>query len=290
MNGSSSPGALLDTALAYTAAQGGERVRAAIAAQYGADPADVQLTTGASEGLLILFALAAGPGANVIVPSPSFPTVHALAEGFGVERRLYHLRPENGFAPDLDEITGLIDGRTRMPIVNSPHNPTGTCLSNADMKALHDLCAARGIWFVSDEVYHPLYYGIETASAAALPEAIVLSSCSKVFSLSGLRLGWILDRDPQRRASYWKARAYFTISNTPLAEHFAEIALTHGSALIERSKAAGRHNLSLLDTFFADHGGMFRWVRPQGAPSAFRGSPRVKTRDRSAKSSRRAAC
>jgi aspartate/methionine/tyrosine aminotransferase len=65
------------------------------------------------------------------------------------------------------------------------------------MQDLHDFCVERGIQFVSDQVYHPIYHGPETQSAARLPHATVIGDFSKALCLSGLRIGWMIDRDPR---------------------------------------------------------------------------------------------
>src|SRR6185503_18092698 len=114
---------------------------------------------GAAEALLMLFFSAAEPGVNVVLPNPGFPTNTALPESLKIEIRFYNLRRENGFRIDLDEVRSLVDRNTRIVLVNSPHNPTGTVVSDQEMESLHDLCAARNIQFVSDEVYHPIYHG-----------------------------------------------------------------------------------------------------------------------------------
>src|SRR5580658_3172881 len=89
--------ALLETRLLYTTPGGTPELRELIAATHGVDPDCVQMVTGASEALLILFFLEAEPGANVVLPSPGFPANGALAESLGIETRFYHLRAENGF-------------------------------------------------------------------------------------------------------------------------------------------------------------------------------------------------
>src|SRR5436853_6172614 len=91
---------------------------------------------GASEALLILFFRAAEPGANVVLPNPGFPANTALAKSLGLAIRYYSLRAENRFRVDLDEVRKLVDADTRMLLVNSPHNPTGSVLSDEDMQSL----------------------------------------------------------------------------------------------------------------------------------------------------------
>src|SRR5580704_16848032 len=148
---------LLDTSISYTAATGTPALRAAIAELEGVDPEAVQVVTGASEALQILFFLAAEPGANVVLPCPGFPANTAMAESLGIAVRYYHLRAENEFRVDPEEIRGLVDGDTRLLLVNSPHNPTGSVIVDEEMESLHDFCAERRVQLVCDQVYHPIY-------------------------------------------------------------------------------------------------------------------------------------
>jgi len=154
-------------------------------------------------------------------------------------------------------------------LVNSPHNPTGAVLSNAQMREVHDFAASRGVPFVSDEVYHPIYHQDETNSAALLPHATVLGSFSKSLSLSGLRVGWIVDRDRARQQQYINARSYFTISNSPLTEQLALVALQHREEIFARTRRIATANLQLLDQFFDEWKSELGWVRPRGGMICF---------------------
>ncbi|MBA3767401.1 MAG: pyridoxal phosphate-dependent aminotransferase, partial [Acidobacteria bacterium] len=160
---------LQETELVYSSGQGSEKLRQAIGEMQGASAEQVQIVTGASEALLILFCMASQAKANVILPFPLFPSTAVVADLFGLETRFYHLRRENNFSVDLDEIKKLADDKTKLLLVNTPHNPTGATLCDEELRALHDFAAERGIQFVSDEVYHPIYHGRETESAAILP-------------------------------------------------------------------------------------------------------------------------
>jgi aspartate/methionine/tyrosine aminotransferase len=261
--------ALLDTRVSYTSAAGTLALRTAIAALEGVEADEVQVVTGASEALLILFFLAAEPGANVVLPKPGFPANAALAESLGLAVRYYTLRAENQFRVELDEIRRLVDRNTRLLLVNSPHNPTGAVLSDAEMQDLHDFCVDRRIRFVSDQVYHPIYHGAETRSAARLPHATVISDFSKALCLSGLRVGWMIDHDPRRRERYCTARNYFTITGNVLGERLAVIALQHSHTIYARANHAATQNLALLDRLFAQYAGFLHWLRPRGGMTAF---------------------
>jgi aspartate/methionine/tyrosine aminotransferase len=255
--------------LVYGHAAGDEHLRAAIAQMQGVTPDCVQVVTGASEALIILMWLAAEAGANVILPHPCFTTFTALPESLGVETRLYRLRPEDRFRIDVHEIEKLADVNTRLILVNSPHNPTGTTITDEDFERLHGFAAERGIQLVSDEVYHPVYHDGETRSAARLPNATVINDFSKAFSLAGLRLGWIIERDPQRQQRYWNARAYFTITNAPLMEVLATIAMRNRAVVLNRTQEVARRNLLLLEKFMKEHEQVLAWVRPRGGLTAF---------------------
>src|SRR6202041_2948904 len=202
----------------YGRPAGADGLRAAIADMQQVDVDKVQVVTGASEALLILMWLSAEPGANVILPQPGFATFSALPESLRLETRYYGVRKENGFRIDVEEIKKLADRNTKLVLVNSPHNPTGATISDAELDSLHEFTSSRGIQLVSDEVYHPIFHGQPTKSASRLPHATVIHDFSKAFPLSGVRAGWMIEHDPKRRRDYWTARAYFSITNNSAGE------------------------------------------------------------------------
>jgi aspartate/methionine/tyrosine aminotransferase len=260
---------LLQTKLFYTPPAGSAELREELARMEGVEPESVLVMTGAAEALLILLHLAAEPGANVVLPNPGFPTNEAVAESLGIETRHYTRRARDNFQIDLDEIRQLIDRSTKLVLVNSPHNPTGAVLSEADMEALHDFCADRHVQFVSDQVYHPIYHGPAMRSAARLPHATVIGDFSKALCLSGLRIGWMVEPDRRRREHYLNARSYFTVSSTVLGERLATLALQHREVVYERTRRTAAANLPLLDRLFAEHPDWLGWVRPAGGMTAF---------------------
>ncbi len=253
----------------YSRVAGADSLREAIAEMQGVPVETVQVVTGASEALLALMWLAAEPGANVILPLPGFTTFSALPQSLALETRFYSVRRENGFRMDPGEIQGLADSKTKLILVNSPHHPTGATLGDSEMEALHDFAAARGIQFVTDEVYHPIYHGRQLKSAARLPHATVIGDLSKAFSLSGVRTGWIIEPDVLRRQQYWTARAYFTISNATTAEILSEIAIRRREVVLGKTQEVATGNLKLLERFMVDHDDVLGWIRPQGGMTAF---------------------
>lgn len=261
---------LLDSPISYVSARGTPALREAIAGLEGCNPDHVLATTGGAEGLLLVFSHAAGPRANVILPQPGFPANDALAQAFGLEARYYHVRQENGFRIDVDEIRSLIDGNTRLLLVNSPHNPAGAILSDAEMESLHDHCAARNVQLLSDQVYHPIYYhGHGMRTAARLPRATVLGDFSKALCLSGLRIGWIIERNEERRARYLNARSFFTVCGSAMAERLGALAVRKHEAIYARARRIAAENLGRLERFFNEWSDLFRYTAPSGGMTAF---------------------
>ena len=254
--------------LVYSRVGGVDSLREAIAEMQRVPTESVQIVTGAAEALLIVMWLAAEPGANVILPLPGFATFSAIPESLGLENRFYHVRRENGFRIDLDEIRQLADSKTKLVLINSPHHPTGATISDAEMEALHDYAVERGIQLVCDEVYHPIYHGTQMKSAARLPHATVIGDLSKAFSLPGVRTGWIIDHDAQRRQQYWTARAYFTITNTTTGEILSEIAIRKRDTVLGKTQEVASRNLKLLEPFMAEHRDILGWISPQGGMPA----------------------
>jgi aspartate/methionine/tyrosine aminotransferase len=259
----------LNHKLVYGRPAGADSLREAIAEMQNVPVDTVQIVTGASEALVVLMWLAAEPGANVIIPQPGYPPFSALPESLGLETRFYHVRRENSFRIDPDEIKRLADSKTKLILINSPHNPTGATISDEEMEVLHDFTAERGIQLVSDEVYHPIYHGKPTKSAARLPHATVISDLSKAFSIAGVRTGWIIEHDVQRRQQYWNARATFSISNNTPGEILSEIAIRKRDIVLGKAQEAATRNLKLLERFMADHRDILGWIPPQGGMTAF---------------------
>ena len=259
----------LNHKLVYGRPGGAEGLRAAIADMQQVDVDKVQVVTGASEALLILMWLAAEPGANVVLPRPGFTTFSALPESLRIETRYYAVRKENGFAIDVEEIKKLTDRNTRLVLINSPHNPTGATIGDADLDSLHEHTSSRGIQLVSDEVYHPIYHGESTKSAARLPNATVIHDFSKAFPLSGVRTGWMIEHDPERLKRYWNARAYFSITNNTAGEMLAEIAMRHRDIVLGKTQKIASENLRQLHAFMSEHRETIGWIPPRGGMTAF---------------------
>jgi aspartate/methionine/tyrosine aminotransferase len=267
--GGGSPAALGELTLSYAPPQGGKLLRECIAARHGVDPDHVLVMTGASEALIALTCLFAGDGASIVLPKPVYPAVPVFARAWGMRVREYELDREQGFAQTATGVLAAVDGSTRVVFVNTPHNPTGSVMTVSEQRKLAEALAERGIPLIVDEVYHPLYHGAEMPSASALANTIVVGDFAKALSIPGLRIGWLIDRDPARREALLDLRSYFTISGSPLTEAVGAHALAHAPAILGRLRAVARANLTLLTPFMEKHRDVLAWTPPAGGTTSF---------------------
>ena len=267
--GGGSEAALAEVKLSYAPPQGGKLLRERIAALHGVDPDHVLAMTGASEALIALTAYFAAPGASIVMPRPAYPAMPVLARAWGLEVREYALRPEYGFAQTAEGVLTAVDDSTRAVFVNTPHNPTGSIMPVNEQRKLAGLLAERGIPLIVDEVYHPLYHGAESASAANIPSTIVLGDFAKAMSIPGLRIGWLVDADAARREALLDFRSYFTISGSPLTEAIGAHALANAAEIHARLQATSRGNLALLTRFMHEHRESIGWTPPAGGTTCF---------------------
>src|SRR5262249_43758034 len=157
---------------------------------------------------------------------PIYPQLRAVAEAIGCRVRAWPLRAERGWRPDLEELERLVTPRTRMVIVNFPHNPTGATLTPAEQDALVAACARVGAYLVWDAAFGEVTYG-----APPLPDpgskyerAVSMGTLSKAYGLPGLRVGWCLAA-PEVLEKMVRLRDYLTLHLSPLVELLAARAL-----------------------------------------------------------------
>jgi aspartate/methionine/tyrosine aminotransferase len=259
--------------LGYTETLGSPLLRREIAGLYetlGAD--DVIAVVGASEALFILVSALIRPGDHVVALWPAYQSLYDLARAQGAQVELVELRPEDGWALDLDRIAAAMRPTTRAVIVNLPHNPTGMHASEAELDALVELVERNGATLVSDEVYRGLEHcpGDRLPAAAdRSPSAVSVGVLSKSYALAGLRVGWLATRDRELLSAVAQVRDYTSLCSPAPSEVLGVIALRAADALLERSRGIIGRNLPILDELFAAHAGRLDWVRPSAGPIAF---------------------
>lgn len=154
---------------------------------------EVVVTTGATEGIAAALLGLVDPGDEVIVLEPYYDSYVAMLQMAGGVRRPVTLRAPD-FRLDPDELRAAVTDRTRFVLLNTPHNPTGTVLTRAELQAVADLAVERDLVVITDEVYEHLTYGAEHVPIATLPgmaeRTLTLSSAGKSYSFTGWKVGW----------------------------------------------------------------------------------------------------
>lgn len=235
--------------MGYTQATGILELREAIAGHHRrrhgieVDPADVVVTTGSSGGFLLAFLAAFEAGDVVAMARPGYPCYRNVLSALGCEVVEIETGPETRFQPTLAQVEALCASReVKGLVIASPANPTGTMLLPEDLAALAAWCEEHGVQLISDEIYHGIEYApldsSDPADHAAAPlartawetsrEAVVFSSFSKYFSMTGWRIGWMLV-PPRLRRAVDVLTGNFTICPPVLAQRAAVAAFTDAS-------------------------------------------------------------
>lgn len=222
--------ALRDGATGYTPAVGILELREAIAEQVAetrgitVHPDEVVVTPGGKPVMFYSLLAVAGEGDEVIYPDPGFPIYDSMIRFVGATPVPIPLREEIDFRLDVEELLGLIGPRTKLIILNSPCNPTGSVLTRSDMARIAQACVNRNLMVLSDEIYSRILYDEEHVSIASFPgmqdKTIILDGFSKTYAMTGWRLG-------------------YGVMNRELAHHFGKLMINSNSCTAAFTQFAG---------------------------------------------------
>ncbi len=258
-------------ALGYTETRGLPALREEIASTYdGLEPDDVMCFAGAEEGIYLAMRVLLEPGDHVVVLTPNYQAAETIPLDICTVTGVA-LRPEDGWALDVDAIERALRPETRLVSVNFPNNPTGAVPDPAAWERLVRLCDERGIRLFSDEVYRGLELDRPSLPQATdlSPTALSLNVMSKAYGLPGLRIGWIACRDRAVLDKLERAKHYTSICNSAPSEILALIGLRARDRLLERNRGTVARNLPLFADFFAQRPDLFEFDAPQGGCVCF---------------------
>jgi aspartate/methionine/tyrosine aminotransferase len=267
------------TRLTYGDIQGSPRLRRAIAGLYRTmGPDNITITNGAIGANALTILTLVEPGDRVISVLPTYQQHYSIPESIGATVDILQLREENGWLPDPDELRRLVreaGGRVKLISINNPNNPTGSVMGEELLRELVEIAREAGAWLLCDEVYRGLTHQGEDPygpSVADLYEkGISTGSMSKVYSLAGLRLGWIAgsgEREGDLRERLSRQRDYHIISVGRLDDLLSAVALESREAIARRNLAICRENARLLDEFVKGQP-KIDYVKPKGGTTAF---------------------
>ena len=235
---------------------------------------ELMVTTGGIHALYITCQALLEPGDEVIMPDPEWPPAAGNVKAAHAVPVFCPLHERLGWRFDLDELASKITPRTRAIYINSPNNPTGGVLTRADLTRIVALCRERSIWLISDEAYEDVVFEGEHVSPASIDDAyertVSFFTFSKTYAMTGLRLGYIVAKDPQLRDRMKKV-LFYTASNIASVVQFGGIGALEGPQ--DCIDAFRRELETRRDLFYAGiseaAGEVFSGQPPAGAFYAF---------------------
>lgn len=250
---------------------GNSSLRRAIALRWGnGDPEQVMVTHGSSEANFLIMNGLLKAGDEVVVLDPCYQQLFSIAESIGCQLKHWHLRFEQNFIPDINEVKSLISPRTKMVVVNFPHNPTGASLTKKEQKDLVSIVSKVEAFLVWDAAFSDLVYkGYPLLNPNVYYErSISMGTFSKCYGLPGLRFGWCL-ASSEILAHFINLRDYTTLHLSPLIELIAQRVVENADKLLSARSQQAFNNLNILSTWVYQHRKFVEWSRPQGGVCAF---------------------
>ena len=226
-------------------------------------------THGASGANHHVFYSLISPGDRVVSIMPTYQQLYSIPESYGADVQILHLSKENNYLPDLEKLRRLVTPKTKMICINNPNNPTGALMSEQMLREIVEIARSADAWILCDEVYRHLSQedGWCPSIVDLYEKGISVSSMSKVFSLAGLRLGWIATHDMSVVKSCLSHRDYNLVSCGVFDEMLAAAALKHSDKLLERSRKIVRENLQILDDWVGSEPHV-SYVKPEAGTTA----------------------
>jgi aspartate/methionine/tyrosine aminotransferase len=268
---------------AYTSNYGLPALREAIAAKLFSEnniPADpdtqIIITVGSNEAIFIAMLATLNPGDEVLIPNPSWLHYFYCAELAGAKVVSVPLQEENGFQLDPEDLERLVSRRTKMMVINSPHNPTGVVFSKAVIQAIASFVEKHRLLLLSDEIYEKMIYDGQVHTSPAALEAIrdqtiTVNGFSKSYAMTGWRIGYVA-ASPALISAMVRVHQYSTICATSFAQAGALAALNGPQDCVYRMFAEFERQRKIVVEGIQAIPGL-SLVPPQGAFYAF---PNVK--------------
>ena len=238
--------------LGYTLALGMEPLRERIARLYqerhGVDvaPERIVVTSGSSAAFVLSFLALFDAGARVALPAPGYPCYRHILTALGAVPFGLETGPNTRWMPTAAQIEeAAVAHDLAGLLIASPANPTGTMLEPERLEEIVATCRRRGVWFISDEIYHGLTYGVPEATALQFSEdVVVINSFSKYFSMTGWRVGWMVV--PPRLVRTMERLAQNLYISPPAVAQVAALGAFDGIEELEANRRVYMANRDLL--------------------------------------------
>jgi aspartate/methionine/tyrosine aminotransferase len=235
----------------YTPMAGSENLRSAIVQAHYRDtnPDDIMTTCGAQEAIFIILNALLKKDDRVVCLTPVFEPLYLQAKMADATVDTVPLLADQKWVIDWPALEKAVSNQTRLLIINFPHNPTGSHISEQELSKLVDLCRENDCWLLSDEVFR----GLEHQSGERLPaavdcyeKAISMAVMSKAYGMPAIRLGWIACRQARLRKQMMAVKRHLSICGSGLDENAALQILPHSQTIFNHHRRQLNQNRALL--------------------------------------------
>ena len=261
---------ILSMKLTYGDIEGSDRLRAAISKLYANTAiADITITHGTIAANMLVHKGLVERGAHVVSIIPTYQQHYSIPRSIEANVATLSLEASDGFLPDLDRLRSMVTLETKLIALTNPNNPTGALIERPMLEAIADIAASVDAYLLCDEVYRGTAQvgdGMVPSIVDIYDKGISTAGMSKVFSLAGLRVGWVV-APKELTEKIMIHRDYDTISVGMINDHFAAIALENADKVLARSQAITRENLAILSGW-VDSESRVDWVKPRAGTTA----------------------
>lgn len=235
--------------LDYGPIVGSDDLRQSILSLYTTGDIDnIAITQGTNNANELVMMTLLEAGDHIISMTPTYQQFYELPAMLGCSYDLVSLDEENGWKADVESFIALINNQTKMIILNSPNNPTGTSFDDEWLKTLIDACRERQIYILIDEIYRGLADKTPSSIADLYEYGIATASLSKLYSVAGLRIGWI-KASHQVIDNINQMRNYTIISTGLLSDFLGTHVLKNKELILARSRAIVNQNKDNLKAY-----------------------------------------
>lgn len=240
--------------LGYGNFEGTPRTRKAVANLYkGVEPEEVILVHGGTGANSTVVLTMVEETDNVISIMPNYQQFYSIPKSIGAEVRQINLKPKAGYKLDLGELEKAVDNNTKAILFTNPNNPTGSLLELEEMQKIVEIAKSVDAWIICDEMYRGLKEDYMPSFADIYDKSIVTCSSSKIYSMAGTRVGWIICHDPEIRKELFNRRSFDSICGGVFDEWIFAIALEHVDKIFARSRKVVNENKTKIDKWLDGH-------------------------------------
>ena len=261
---------LLSMKLTYGDIEGSDRLRTAISKLYAnTSIADITITHGTIAANMLVHKGLVERGDHVVSIVPTYQQHYSIPRSIEADVATLSLEASDGFLPSLDRLRSMVTPETKLIAFTNPNNPTGALIERPMLEAIAEIADSVGAFLLCDEVYRgtgQVGDGMVPSIVDIYDKGISTAGMSKVFSLAGLRVGWVV-APKELTEKIMIHRDYDTISVGMINDHFAAMALENADKVLARSQTITRENLAILDNW-VNCESRVDWVKPRAGTTA----------------------